>query len=230
MKKRFFFLLVVLFASHIGIGQITNQRLFDTIPFMVDHYAKRMARFESERIQEGSIVFLGNSITEGGDWKKLTGDTKAANRGIGGDITFGVMKRLTEIVIARPSKVFLLIGINDIGKDIPDAVIADNIRKIVDRINREAPSTRVYVQTILPVNPLIKNFPQHYDKNEHVKSTNVLIQKALVSVQATLINTNKLFSDAKGFLNEEFTSDGLHLNAAGYTYWVAYLKTSGALK
>lgn len=229
MTTRFLLLFMVMLLSKIAFGQVTNQRLFDTLPFMVDHYAKRVASFEHEPIAKGSIVFLGNSITEGGKWEKLTGDSSAVNRGIGGDITHGVLRRLSEIVNAKPSKVFLLIGINDIGKDIPDAVIADNIRKIVDRFNRESPATVIYVQSILPVNPEVKNFPQHYDKNAHVQNTNILIRKALSSVKAKFIDTNLLFSDERGFLKTQYTADGLHLNAAGYLYWVQHLKSSGAL-
>lgn len=230
MMKKIFTLATLAFVALHGHAQITNQRLFDTLPFLVDHYAKRVARFESEPIAPGSIVFLGNSITEGGKWKKLTGDSSAVNRGIGGDITFGVLKRLDEIVNARPLKVFLLIGINDIGKDIPDAVIADNIRKIVQRFNRESPATEIYVQTILPVNPAIQNFPQHYDKNDHVKNTNTLLRSALKTSKVKIIDTNKLFSDGRGFLKSQLTPDGLHLNAAGYSLWVDYLKSSRALK
>ncbi len=75
-------------------------------------------------------MFLGNSITEMGNWKNVLNDTTVINRGIGGDITYGVLKRLKDITDRRPSKLFILLGINDIGKDIPDAVIADNYLKI----------------------------------------------------------------------------------------------------
>lgn len=229
MPRTHLLLLILALTSHSAFCQVTNQRLFDTVPFMVDHYARRVARFEAEPIRGGSVVFLGNSITEGGNWKKLTGDSTAVNRGIGGDITFGVLKRLTEIVQAKPSKVFLLIGINDIGKDIPDAVIADNIRKIVERLIRESPATLVYVQTILPVNPSVKNFPQHYDKNEHIKNSNHLIRKALQTLRVKIIDTHKLFSDKMGFLKTEFTFDGLHLNAAGYQLWADHLRATQSL-
>jgi lysophospholipase L1-like esterase len=226
---RSFLFVCAVFICTSSFGQITNQRLFDTIPFLADHYAKRVAQFERERIPTGNIVFLGNSITEGGKWKKLSGDSTAVNRGIGGDITFGVLRRLKEIIDAKPSKVFLLIGVNDIGKDIPDAVIADNIRKIVERFNRESPSTSVFVQTILPVNPSVKNFPQHYDKNEHIKNTNTLIKRSVKSLRSKLIDTNALFSDKRGFLKAELTPDGLHLNSDGYNLWAQHLKKIGAL-
>src|ERR1700757_523012 len=127
-----YLLLFFLLPFAVQAQQVTNQRLFDTIPFIPEHTPQRIAQFAKEPIVTGKIIFLGNSITEMGNWKKVTGDTTVINRGIGGDITFGVLKRLQDITDRHPSKLFILIGINDIGKDIPDAVIADNYLKIVN--------------------------------------------------------------------------------------------------
>lgn len=229
MITRNLIVLAFVLASCTANAQITNQRLFDTIPFLPEHYARRVAQFESENVTEGRIVFLGNSITEGGKWDQLTGDATVVNRGIGGDITFGVLKRLDAIIKSRPSKLFLLIGINDIGKDIPPAVIADNIRKIVERFKAGSPDTKIYVQTILPVNPGVRNFPQHYDKNEFVKTTNAHIQNVVSSLGVTLVDTFKLFADDDELLKQQYTGDGLHLNPGGYELWVNHLKAIKAL-
>jgi len=153
------------------------------------------------------------------------------NRGIGGDITFGVLKRLDDVTRRQPSRLFLLIGINDIGKDIPDVVIADNIRKIVVRVQGESSSTKIYVQSILPVNPDVPDFPQHYDKQEHVLNTNKLIKKVAEDTHCTYINIHDLFTDEQGKLDAKYTADGLHLTPAGggYEKWVAYLRGQGYL-
>jgi lysophospholipase L1-like esterase len=227
-KKILALLLVVLSASS-AKAQVTNQRLFDTVPFLVDHYAKRVAKFQSESRTSGRIMFLGNSITEGGKWDKLTGDSTVVNRGIAGDITFGVLKRLDELIALKPSKLFLLIGINDIGKDIPNAVIADNIRKIIERFQRESPSTMIFVQSILPVNPTVANFPQHYDKNDHVKAANALIAAVVKKSGVLLVDTYKLFVDKRGLLKQQYTFDGLHLNDEGYRLWVSHLRSIAAI-
>src|SRR5215469_2048183 len=90
---------------------VTNQKLFDTIGFVPEYYPQRVAIFEKEPVVTGRIIFLGNSITQFGDWKKLLNDSTVINRGIGGDITFGVLKRLDDVIKRQPSKLFLLIGI-----------------------------------------------------------------------------------------------------------------------
>jgi lysophospholipase L1-like esterase len=206
--------------------KVTNQRLFDTVGFLPEYYPKRAAMFAEEPVIPGRIIFLGNSITQIGDWKKLLNDSTVINRGIAGDITFGVLKRLDDVIRRQPSKLFLLIGINDIGKDIPDAVIADNIRKIIVRVQAESPSTKIYVQSILPLNPEVPNFPQHYDKQGHVLNTNNLIKKVTEDTHCTYVNIHDLFTDKQGRLDAKYTVDGLHLTPAGggYEKWVAYLR------
>lgn len=208
---------------------VTNQNLFDTAPFLPDLYAQRVALFEQEPIVTGATLFLGDSITQGGNWVELLGDSTVINRGIGGDITFGVLNRLDDVTRRRPSKLFLLIGINDIGKDIPDAVIADNVRRIVEAVQAESPETTIYVQSLLPVNPAYPRFPQHYDKEYHVIHVNVLLREVAVATGTHFINLFPVFMDARERLDERLTGDGLHLNADGYRLWVDHLKQMGYL-
>lgn len=221
--------LPALLIGHFATAQLTNERVYDTVGFIPDHYPQRIAKFQSEPIVTGRIIFLGNSITEIGPWAKLTGDSTVVNRGIGGDITYGVLKRLDDVIARRPSKVFLLIGINDIGKDIPDTVIADNIRKIVVHILQGSPATKVFVESLLPLNPDVKNFPQHYNKEEHVLKVNAMLPHVLASVNCTFVNIFPLLLDDKQRLDAQYTMDGLHVNPKGFAIWVDYLKKQGYL-
>jgi lysophospholipase L1-like esterase len=211
------------------VGQITNQNLYDTVPTMVEHYNKRLAEFRKESVEKGKIIFLGNSITEGGQWHQLTDNKSRINRGIGGDVTFGILNRLDEIIAREPSKIFILIGINDISKDFPDAVIANNLKRIVQILKVKLPSTKIYLQSVLPVNPLYPKFPQHYDKADHVVSVNKLIKELAIAEGVTFVNLYPLFLDNAGHLDEKLTGDGLHLNGEGYKVWIEFLKSSGYL-
>jgi lysophospholipase L1-like esterase len=201
----------------------TNQRLYDTVTSMPDLRASRIAKFEAEPVVTDRVIFLGNSITQGGDWAKLTGDSTVINRGIGADITFGLRARLADVTRRKPSKLFVLIGINDISKDIPDAVIAAQYRALIDSVKSQSPQTRIFVQSILPLNPTVKNFPQHYDKPERVVAVNRLIRQMARATGAQYIDLWPIFVDAHGRLDASLTGDGLHLNAQGYERWVRYL-------
>ncbi|MCS6824426.1 MAG: GDSL-type esterase/lipase family protein [Cytophagaceae bacterium] len=208
---------------------ITNQRLYDTLPYQQEYHSKKIQLFASEPMEKDAIIFAGNSITEGADWKALTGYSNILNRGISGDVTYGLLQRIDEIIARRPSRLFIKIGINDIAKDIPDAVIADNCRKIILKVRQGSPSTKIYLQSILPVNPMYKGFPQHYDKTEHILGTNILLKKIADSCNITFIDLYPYFCDRNGMLNAEYTYDGLHLNKKGYQQWVAVLKQKGVL-
>ena len=207
----------------------TTQRLYDTVTSMPELRASRLAKFESEPVVPGRVIFLGNSITQGGDWAKLTGDSTVINRGIGADITFGLRTRLADVTRRKPSKLFVLIGINDISKDIPDAVIAAQYRSLIDSVRAQSPATKIYVESILPLNPTVRNFPQHYDKQARVVATNRLLKQMARETRATYIDLWPIFVDRQNHLDASLTGDGLHLNAAGYERWVRYLKKSGYL-
>ncbi len=210
-------------------SEVTNQRLFDIEPFLPELYARRVAQFEKEPVVTDIIIFLGNSITQAGNWPQLLGDSTVVNRGIGGDITFGVLDRLEDVTRRQPSKLFIMIGINDIGKDIPDEVIADNVRKIIEDVRAKSPETTIYVQSLLPVNPAYPGFPQHYDKEDHVLRVNKMLRDVAGSTQSRFVNLFPLFIDAQERLDEQYTGDGLHLNAKGYQVWVNHLKHMGYL-
>jgi lysophospholipase L1-like esterase len=202
----------------------TNQRLYDTVTTMPELHASRVARFEAEPVVTGRVIFFGNSITQGGDWAALTGDSTVINRGIGADLTLSLLERVADVIRRKPSKLFILIGINDISKDIPDAVIAAEYRALVDSVRTQSPTTKIFVQSILPLNPTVKNFPQHYDKQEHVVAVNRLLARMARESGVTYVDLWPIVVDGRGHLDARLTGDGLHLNRQGYVRWVAYLK------
>ena len=207
----------------------TNQRLYDTVTSMPELRETRLAKFAAEPVVTDRVIFLGNSITQGGDWAKLTGDSTAVNRGIGADITYGIRTRLDDVIRRQPSKLFILVGINDISKDIPDAVIAAQYRAIVDSVRAKSPRTRIYVQSIMPLNPAVKNFPQHYDKQERVVAVNRLLRAMARKTGVTYVDLWPAVVDSHGRLDASITPDGLHLNEKGYERWVGLLKRQGHL-
>lgn len=210
----------------IVLGALTAdaQRSWDTIPNLPDHYRARLETFGKQSPGKGKIMFLGNSITEGGNWKKLLNDSTVINRGISGDITFGILHRLDEIIKHKPSKLFLLIGINDISKNIPDEIILENLLTIISKIHSGTPATKIYVQSILPTNNSFKEFPRNYDKNDHVITINTQLKKYADRMNYTFVDLYSGFLDKESKLETKYSSDGLHLNSLGYAHWIELLK------
>ena len=212
--------LLIAFTSSYG------QKTWDTIPNMPEHYVKRMAIFEKEPVVTGKIMFLGNSITEGADWQKLLKDSTAINRGISGDISFGILNRADDVIKRKPSKLFILIGINDLFKEIPDEVILQNIFSFIRIIKSGTPKTEIFIQSILPVNKSFKNFPKNYDKEEHIVTINAQLKKLGKHFGYTYIDLYNQFTNTNQQLEEKYSFDGLHLNASGYALWAEILKRS----
>ena len=219
---KLFFILTGIYFSLNANAQVS----YDTLPNLPAHYAARFEKFKKEPVVPGKILFLGDNITEGGNWRKLLKDSTIINRGISGDNTFGVLHRLEEIAKRKPSRIFLLIGVNDLSKNIPNEVIIENIFAIVGKIRSASPKTRIFLQSLLPLNPAVKDFPTNLAKQENILEINGQLKKYGVIFKFTYIDIYSLFLDKQNALDARFTYDGLHLNAAGYLRWVAYLKKS----
>jgi lysophospholipase L1-like esterase len=168
---------------------------------------------------KGEIIFLGNSITDIGEWAEIWQNSKVKNRGISGDITFGVLARLDEILSSRPTKLFIMIGVNDIARNIPDAVILANYRRIIDRVQAASPKTQLIMQSVLPTNDEFKPFKNHYGKDDRIRAVNNGLQALCADTGVIFVNLYPRFLDASGKLDKQYTNDGLHLTGAGYMLW-----------
>lgn len=183
------------------------------------YWHQRATLFRSLPQTEGDIIFLGDSITDGGEWDELFGDSHCKNRGISGDITAGVLKRLDEIVKRKPKKIFLLIGINDLSRNISQDSVLKNIFLIADAVKLYSPATKLYVQSILPVNDSFRKFNGHVDKGDNVRWVNEQLKANEGTYRYTFVNLHKYFANDSGKLYKKYTNDGLHLTGEAYQLW-----------
>jgi lysophospholipase L1-like esterase len=217
--------LVVCSLSIYGFAQSVN---IDS-NYRPGKYKELTEKFASETTQKGDFFFLGNSITAGTDWSTLLGLANARQRGISGDISYGVLQRLQEVIDRKPAKLFVLIGINDVARNIPDSAIVSNYKKIISRVRSGSKKTKIYFYTLLPVNELAGKFKSHYNKNEHIYFLNDEIRK-LTAKNVTVIDLYPHFLDENNRLKTSYTYDGLHLSAEGYQVWKGVLEGGGYLK
>lgn len=182
------------------------------------HYIEKIAEFKATPLQFGDIVFIGNSITEqGGNWGQRFNNPKVKNRGIAGDVTAGVINRLAEIYYYKPKKVFIKIGVNDLfHSELTPEYVASNIKLIVDKIHLESPSTKIYVQTILPT---ANNNPS----KERIAATNTILKAMPPTNYLQIIDLHSRFADQNDLMIGSYTNDGLHLTELGYLAWQNYI-------
>jgi len=183
------------------------------------YYHQRTTHFASLPEVKREIVFLGNSITDGGEWAEMFQNPHIINRGISGDVTVGVLNRLKEVIDRKPAKVFLLIGTNDLARGIrPDSIIK-NIQLIAKFIAAGSPSTNLFVQSILPVNAAYDKFKTHTNKGKEIVFINNELARSAQANGYRFINLYEHFADGRGLLKSSLTNDGLHLKGEGYLLW-----------
>ena len=186
------------------------------------NYRKVIKEFKNNPLNYGDIVFLGNSITQGGkDWSERLDYPNVRNRGIGGDVTDGVLARIDEINYFKPKAVFLLIGINDLwnnyNPDNPSAeYIANNIIQIAQVINAQTPKTNIYVQTVLPIDK------EQYKNN--ILKVNEIIKANEKENPYQIVDLYSIFVNENGLIRNDLSTDGIHLNEKGYDTWVEFIK------
>ena len=214
MKHILITLFVVLFAQ-ISDAQTQKYSTF---------YMQRSSLFNKLSITSKDIVFIGNSITNGAEWNELFPQKRVKNRGISGDTSEGVFDRLDAVVKGKPAKIFILIGVNDISREIKVETIVLNMKQIVEKIQKESPKTKIYIQSIVPVNPDFEMFKGHM-KPELIKEINQFYQNIAQEYKVNYIDLYSHFlEDGTDKMNKKYTNDGLHLLGEGYLLWREIVK------
>ena len=166
------------------------------------------------------IIFIGDSIIEYYPLQELLGTSKTiVNRGIRGYQTGLLLDNLDAHLYGDAvDQIVILIGTNDIGKDIPMSQTLTNLESVIQTISRDYPLSQIKLVSILPVNEG-EDFKQtvYIRTNEKIKAWNQAYQDlASAYMQVEYIPVFDSFLDEAGQLKPTYTTDGLHLSIAGY--------------
>ena len=171
-------------------------------------------------VLEPDIIFIGDSIVEYYPLQELFGTAKTiVNRGIRGYQTRLLLENLDAHLYGDAvDQIVLLIGTNDIGKDIPLNEALDNLERVIQSIARDYPLSQIKLLSILPVNEGEKYKQTVYIRtNEKIREWNQAYE-ALTSayMQVDFVPVYDSLIDSEGQLKKDYTTDGLHLSVAGY--------------
>lgn len=161
----------------------------------------------------GRILMLGDSITHGAYWNELMKRSDIINRGIPGDTTFWMQERLEYTTTGRIEKAFVLVGINDISKYQLPASIFSRYTKIIDYLT--AQGIKPHIQSVIYLGKLN---PKYDVYNVRIKELNAMLKDYADKNGIAFIDLNPTLAP-DGFLKDEYTYDGTHLTALGYTLW-----------
>ena len=183
---------------------------------------KRTGWAQKVEQDQGALVFLGDSITQG--WGDNMGNSfpgiKVANRGISGDTTRGVLIRMQGDVLAlNPKGVVILIGTNDLEEKASPEVIAGNLKLIIAELKKHNAKMPII---------LCNTFPSSASKRRPADQIKKINQLYFATVkgdpQITVLDTWLLFADAKGDAKKPEFPDLLHPNKLGYAKWASALR------
>ena len=160
----------------------------------------------------GDIIFLGNSLTAGFPLQEMFQNIHIKNRGIGGNTSKDILKRLDEVTEGKPKKIFLEIGINDIAQGVSIDSLLNNVKQIVTVIKQETSESKIYIQPVFPTAGEQKiQIPKIEEYNKKLKD---FCEKSNI----TFINLYPVFYKDGG-LDTSLTTDGIHFNGKGYFLW-----------
>lgn len=188
-------------------------------------YLKKQSLFELLTIKEGSTVFLGDSITAGNDWAEVLRSLEYVNRGIPGDDSTGILERSDKIVKSKPKSIFIMTGVNDLSATGDPSKLLKNYNEIIDKIQRDSPNTKIFIQSILPINTnKYKAINKTKMSNKIIRDTNIELNKMSEGKHVTFIDLYSLMSKDHDELNPDYTLDGIHLSGDAYMVWIDAIK------
>ncbi len=196
--------------------------LLAVMPFYANadkYWDQRVSLFDHLPVTENDIIFLGNSITDGGNFEELFKREDVKNRGIRSDIIPGVQKRLEQVVKGHPKKIFLLIGINDVSHGLSVDKLTERYETLVNEIRHRSPDTQLYLQSLMPINNDFGVYKNLKGKESTIVEFNKRIQEIAERNGLKYIDLWPFLADKNGKLDNKYTNDGLHLTGPGYRAW-----------
>ena len=185
-----------------------------------EFYYQRATLFELLPIKSTDIVFLGDSQTNGCEWAELLGNPNVKNRGISSDVIQGFADRVQPIIDGEPAKIFILGGVNDVSHSISADSIATAMRNLVRKIKVGTPCTKIYLQSLLPIDNSFKRYKNLIGKEQVIVDANVLLRKMAEEEDIVWIDLfHEMVDPATGAMRKGLTNDGLHLLGEGYFVW-----------
>lgn len=199
MKKLISFLFCILLACNCVLA---------ADPFRSHRYDV----FKVLPLNDRSIVFVGNSITNMHEWWEAFGsEGNIVNRGVWGTFIGETVQHIEAVAMGKPKKVFFMVGTNDLGKNGSRNVddIIENTRIMVERLQKVSPATEIYIQGILP---------SVYNRVlEQLEETNARLKELCSEYDIAYVDLwDDLFSLTQ---DNTHTLDGLHMKASGYQIW-----------
>ena len=168
---------------------------------------------------KADIVFFGDSLTYYGNFASVFPNKVVCNLGLRGDTIRGMIERIEQVQMLEPKQVFLMAGINDVGKCSLD-IFGKQYEELIDTILVKVPYAELVVQNILPVND--RDYTINCS-NKQIIDCNELIARIVAQNSIMYLDLYSVYVK-EGLLPIKETVDGIHLKSEAYYGWLSLLK------
>jgi lysophospholipase L1-like esterase len=173
-------------------------------------------------------VLAGDSLSLWFPTELLPESRNWLNQGISGEISSGLLKRLSLFDSTQPERIFVMIGINDLIRGVSDSEILDNHHKIMAYLRKTHPKAQIVFQSILPHGGEEATW-EGRDKllaipNSRIRQLNEQLHNIAIKEGIKYLDLQPLFTNNQGNIRSEFSTDGLHLSSEGYLVWRSALQ------
>ena len=167
-------------------------------------------------------VFFGNSITSGCSFEKQFPHLSICNLGYPGDNLDGMLRRIDQIKATHPKNVFVMAGINGLSNQ-SEREFTAKYSLLVDSIKKAVPTARIFLQSILPVNPTMDAGKTYKGKTDKIEAGNDAIRKIAKEKGCVYIDLFTLYAK-DNVMPSELTRDGVHLYPEAYERWAEEIR------
>lgn len=195
----------------IGVVEPTQ----DTIDYTLVAWERSLQKMN----YDADVVFFGDSLTEQSDFQKYFPDVKIVELGLGGDTITMCKDRAQMVAAVTPEKIFVLVGINRLRAD-KVKPFERYYNTLITTLMDENPNADIYIQSLLPVSEAKEGL---YCPNAIIDEFNTILLNIAKSRGIKYIDLNSEYK-VNGFLNPEWTTDGVHLTEKGYDVWAQIIR------
>jgi lysophospholipase L1-like esterase len=181
------------------------------------------ARAAAEQPPQRLTILVGDSLSLWFPPNLLPSDRSWLNQGISGETSAGLLRRLDLFRATQPQTIFVLIGINDLIRQVKVETVLANQQEILRDLRRQHPQSQIVLQSILPHGVESVTW-EGRDRllavtNERIRELNENLRSIAAEEGTQFLDLYPLFADAQGNLQPALSTDGLHLSPQGYLVW-----------
>ena len=186
-------------------------------------YREKLQEISSREYKKNQVVLIGDCLIENLNIKSSIPELTIYNNGISDDTTVTLLDSLYKRAIKyKPSKLFISVGSNDMGfEDTNVKDIYGNIIKICEEMKRRSKDTEIHIMSVVPVNPAnMENINREYvdaRDNFEINMLNYYLKNYARKNRYKFVDITKYLKNDIDQLKIEYTFDGFHLNALGYS-------------